>query len=187
MALGRRNFLLGAFASIFGAGKTQAKAVATGMTAARAAYGEGVRKQVFEVIVRQAMAGAPWKEICAGPMKVNNIAVAEVQAEVARREHLAKQHPVSEGERAANMQWCPDCAPHVAEQLIADHPNHAEQSEKAYCPVCRDETITFAQEKTASHGTHTEYAIACEPCWKEFLEGKRSHPKFGMVKPKTDT
>jgi len=48
-------------------------------------YGSGVRQQVFEVIVRQAIAGAPWKEICAGPMQVNKISVHEVEEEIARR------------------------------------------------------------------------------------------------------
>lgn len=49
------------------------------------AYGEGVRAQVFEVIVRQAIAGAPWQEICKGPMQINNISAKEVEAEVKRR------------------------------------------------------------------------------------------------------
>lgn len=48
-------------------------------------FSGGVRAQVFEVIVRQAMAGAPWREICAGPMQVNNITAEEVEVEVARR------------------------------------------------------------------------------------------------------
>ncbi len=48
-------------------------------------YGSGVRAQVFEVIVRQAIAGAPWREICEGPMAVNKITPDEVQAEVDRR------------------------------------------------------------------------------------------------------
>ena len=47
--------------------------------------GEGVREQVLEVIVRQALAGAPWRDICAGPMLVNNITPEEVEAEVSRR------------------------------------------------------------------------------------------------------
>lgn len=51
-------------------------------------YGSGVRAQVFEVIVRQALAGAPWREICAGPMQVNNISPDEVEAEVKRRQAL---------------------------------------------------------------------------------------------------
>lgn len=59
-------------------------AVATGATAA-GAYGSHIRGQVFEVIVRQGMAGAPWREICQGPMQVNNITEAEIQAEINRR------------------------------------------------------------------------------------------------------
>jgi len=54
-------------------------------------YGSGVRAQVFEVIVRQALAGAPWREICAGPMQVNNISPDEVEAEVKRRQALLKK------------------------------------------------------------------------------------------------
>lgn len=52
------------------------------------AYGEGVRAQVFEVIVRQGMAGAAWRTICAGPMSVNNITADEVEAEIRRRQNL---------------------------------------------------------------------------------------------------
>ena len=43
------------------------------------------RAEVFEVIVRQALAGAPWREICAGPMQVNNISPEKIEAEVQRR------------------------------------------------------------------------------------------------------
>jgi hypothetical protein len=49
-------------------------------------YGKGVREQVFEVVVRQAMKGAPWREICSGPMLVNQISEGEVEAEVRRRQ-----------------------------------------------------------------------------------------------------
>jgi uncharacterized protein YfaS (alpha-2-macroglobulin family) len=55
---------------------------------AAGSYGSGVRAQVFEVIVRQAIAGAPWPEICAGPMAINSISVEEVEAEVGRRVRL---------------------------------------------------------------------------------------------------
>ncbi len=44
-----------------------------------------MRQQVFEVIVRQAMAGSPWRDICAGPMQVQRITVEEVEAEIKRR------------------------------------------------------------------------------------------------------
>lgn len=66
----------------------QRPTIARSISEARAAmnsYGAGVRSQVFEVIVRQAMAGAPWRQICAGPMKVNNIHPDEIEAEVNRR------------------------------------------------------------------------------------------------------
>ncbi len=56
-------------------------------------YGSGVRTQVFEVIVRQAMAGAPWRQICAGPMQVNNIDPEEIEQEVNRRRGLLPQTP----------------------------------------------------------------------------------------------
>src|SRR5271156_1167693 len=54
-------------------------------------HSTGVRAQVFEVIVRQAIAGAPWREICAGPMQVNNITAEEVQAEGDSRMNLFQQ------------------------------------------------------------------------------------------------
>jgi hypothetical protein len=62
-------------------------------------YGSGVRAQVFEVIVRQALAGAPWREICAGPMLVNNISPEEILAEVDRRLNIL-QKEMSEKEQA---------------------------------------------------------------------------------------
>ncbi len=54
-------------------------------------YGSGVRAQVFEVIVRQALAGTQWREICAVPMQSNNISPQEVEAEVKRRQALLKK------------------------------------------------------------------------------------------------
>jgi hypothetical protein len=56
-------------------------------------YGSGVRAQVFEVVVRQGIAGAPWRSICAGPMMVNNIDPDEVQAEVDRRKKMMGHDP----------------------------------------------------------------------------------------------
>jgi hypothetical protein len=53
-------------------------------------FGPGVRAQVFEVVVRQAIAGAPWREICAGPMQINNIDPGEVEYEVDRRLNRGK-------------------------------------------------------------------------------------------------
>lgn len=48
-------------------------------------YLKGVEAQVFEVVVRQALAGAPWKEICLGPMELNRITVQQVEDEVTWR------------------------------------------------------------------------------------------------------
>ncbi len=50
-----------------------------------AQHDSSLRDQVFEVVVRHALAGAPWREICAGPMLVNDIDPQEVEAEVVRR------------------------------------------------------------------------------------------------------
>lgn len=41
-----------------------------------------IRDLIFEVIVQQALAGAPWRTICAGPMQLNFITPDEVEAEV---------------------------------------------------------------------------------------------------------
>lgn len=45
-----------------------------------------IRQQVFEVIVRQALKGAPWRELCAGPMQVNQITAEEIEAELKKRQ-----------------------------------------------------------------------------------------------------
>jgi hypothetical protein len=68
--------------------RPQQSAATTPFNPGQGSYGSGVRAQVFEVIVRQALAGAPWREICAGPMQVNNITPDEVEAEVKRRQAL---------------------------------------------------------------------------------------------------
>ena len=64
---------------------------AASFVSAAGSYGSGVRAQVFEVIVRQALAGAHWREICAVPMQINNILPEEVEAEVKRRQALLKK------------------------------------------------------------------------------------------------
>lgn len=48
-------------------------------------YGDYVRLLVFETVVLQALAGAPWQEICALPMKVNNISPEAVEAALSQR------------------------------------------------------------------------------------------------------
>lgn len=82
-------------------------AVAAGTTAAASAmnspYGAGIRAQVLEVIVRQAAAGAPWKEICKGPMNVNNISTSEVE------DLLAERSKHDEMIRKGQMCLCQNC------------------------------------------------------------------------------
>lgn len=68
----------------------------------RGGFGSGVRAQVFEVIVRQALAGAPWREICAGPMSVNNISPEEIEKEVLRRKLDLNDDSVSRRESSSS-------------------------------------------------------------------------------------
>jgi hypothetical protein len=46
----------------------------------------GIRSQVFEVIVRQAIAGARWREICAVAMQANQITPEQIEEEIRRRQ-----------------------------------------------------------------------------------------------------
>lgn len=43
------------------------------------------RQQIFEVIVRQAISGAPWRTICQSPMQANKITEDEIVAEAKAR------------------------------------------------------------------------------------------------------
>lgn len=45
----------------------------------------GITNQVFEVVVRQAIAGENWKVICQGPMQVHGIESFTVEEEIANR------------------------------------------------------------------------------------------------------
>jgi len=51
---------------------------------------DSIRAQVLEVIVRQALAGAPWRQICAAPMKAMDITPEEVDLEVQKRKALGE-------------------------------------------------------------------------------------------------
>jgi hypothetical protein len=48
-------------------------------------YGSGIRAQIMELAVRQALCGQPWRQTCASVMKANNITEHEVEEEVRRR------------------------------------------------------------------------------------------------------
>ena len=49
----------------------------------------GLRAQVFEVIVRQALQGFPWETLFKEPMQTHNIEPGEIEAEVERRQTAA--------------------------------------------------------------------------------------------------
>lgn len=49
-------------------------------------YGASIKQQVFEVIVRQAMAGAPWRDICNAAMIANGIDPKEIEEELRHRQ-----------------------------------------------------------------------------------------------------
>jgi hypothetical protein len=93
-----RNLGIGAATAVAAGGAAAAAAgggTAAAAGSAAAAMGmTGVRLQVFEVIVRQAVMGAPWKEICSGPMRMNNITEEDIEKEV--RHRIALGH-VEEG------------------------------------------------------------------------------------------
>lgn len=111
-----------------------AATVATSAAAATTAvglYGGSIRSQVFEVIVRQGMAGAPWREICQGPMQVNNISEAEIQAEINRR-------TIRDGHSDTNNCECSLCVSkrHLEHRkLLLSRIKHSEKSPCA-CPEC---------------------------------------------------
>lgn len=53
---------------------------------------ESLRQAVFDIVVKQAVAGAPWKDLCRGPMEINGISISEIEAEVTRRRALAQSN-----------------------------------------------------------------------------------------------
>lgn len=130
------------------AGVTAAQATAVG--AAAGSYGSGVRAQVFEVIVRQGMAGAPWETICAGPMAVNNIDPEDVRKEMARR----KIHGVVHNPKAT-ICFCTECSSKRGQaqreyQARLDAIPHSEMAPCA-CKACRravDEVLAAIHRET---------------------------------------
>ena len=111
-------------------------AAAAGATAAEGAYGVSVRGQVFEVIVRQAIAGTAWKSICAGPLQVNNISEEEIENEVKRRVEKNKHTD-------KNFCLCRECLARrleIAHKAWAEHQTYLDailHTENAPCP-CND-------------------------------------------------
>jgi len=48
-------------------------------------YGTSVRARVFEAIVLQGMAGAPWREVCCRAMQMVSLTPEEIETEINRR------------------------------------------------------------------------------------------------------
>lgn len=63
-----------------------------------------LRGQVLEIIVKQAIMGAPWKTICAGPMQIHKITPEEVEKEVELRQKDGKK-PTSSKTKTTNTAW----------------------------------------------------------------------------------
>jgi hypothetical protein len=57
------------------------------------------RQKVFELIIRQALSGAPWREIYSGIMQVNHISAGDVEAEVLRRQNELKGRNSDQGDQ----------------------------------------------------------------------------------------
>lgn len=99
--------------------------------------GSGVRGQVFEVIVRQAITGAPWKAICKGPMIVNQISEEEVEEEVKRRlggddrdDALVSKKPSPEpGSGSVALQMPEPSLSHAVEDMLMDFVQLAESTD----------------------------------------------------------
>lgn len=65
-------------------------------------YGAGVRDQVFEVIVRQAIAGSPWETLYGPVLAVNNIDPEDVREEVAHRAGVSNKPRTKKSEQ---LKW----------------------------------------------------------------------------------
>jgi hypothetical protein len=204
MSVDRRKFLLAGLAAAAGATTAGATAIARtlapgvqsgtaaasalGTAAALGKYGAGVRAQVFEVIVRQGLAGAPWKEICAGPMQVNNITVAQVEAEMKRRREYIGAHPHREGVLVRERLWCDECRQELGAQAEASHPKHSAELE-AVCKHCDEERKQWNAEMIAAgrehEDSHNEYVAGCSQCWMDYKFNRKAHPRFGWRGPAT--
>ncbi len=121
--------------------------VAVGVASASgaASYSSRIRAQVLEVIVRQAAAGAPWKEICAGPMEVNEISPAEVEDILKKRQNHAEMV------KQNGMCLCDDCRVHRISRSYLEsiaklkQINHRAESPCA-CEACYSAVLNYRQE-----------------------------------------
>jgi hypothetical protein len=175
MGLSRRTFLLAGIASAAALSTEGLRVIARTLSAPPAAakvasavaaspYGNSVRAQVFEVIVRQAQAGAPWLMICDGPMRVNNITPQEVEEELERRAKFTSSHPSHEH---GDEKSCMVCIREYKHRLVTEHPSHTETIWA--CNACVAELVDKAHRQHQQHG---EYTDGCHRCRIEALISK---------------
>lgn len=155
MTLERRKFLQ-QFSAACGAGlaRIMGFSIGTGlmssMSASKAGAAEAlalgtahqtVRAQVLTVVARQAINGAPWKEICAGPMQINDISVAEVEAEIMRLKiHTGKSNC-----------YCASCIA-TRESIVNRFQDKLKsiphsQASPCVCKECRSFVASFKQQQ----------------------------------------
>ncbi len=117
----------------------------------------GVRDQVFEVIVRQALAGAPWREICKGPMEVNGISELEVQREVNRRREITTDaSPVAFAPKKPKISgnWLPGVHTKAKIEIPAQDPELPPQMKRLLS--VRDALIRLASSNPSETKTQAE-------------------------------
>lgn len=168
MPVNRRVFLFAGIASVAALSTEGLRAIARTLSSTQAAppaaaipaaaatpYGACVRAQVFEVIVRQARAGAPWRIICHGPMLVNAITEEEVLAEVERR---GGPKPKLEHRDSFNCD-CQNCMDRLIKSMVAQHEKHTTWDDRcAYCMV------ELRNKVTAEHDSHGHIVRECIKC-----------------------
>lgn len=72
--------------------------------------------------MRQAIAGAPWRMICQGPMRTNNISEEEIEAEIARRGHKSDSAANRNLKETEEASFAPPPQPKAEPiQFAADH------------------------------------------------------------------
>src|SRR5262249_48907365 len=109
-----------------------------------------VKNMVLEVIVKQALAGAPWKDTCVGPMSIHKISVKEVEAELNKRR--GAKEPI-----AIEPVSCVECRRNAAEGCTCIETRKAEKEEKKEVEVKAAQTEVKAEPVPASKTKRCSY------------------------------
>ncbi|MDX2107755.1 MAG: hypothetical protein SFY67_15240 [Candidatus Melainabacteria bacterium] len=98
-------------------------------------YGTSIKQQVFEVIVRQAMAGAPWRDICKGPMIANGIDPKEIEEELRHRQtgNFAPHHnnDIDDDSKKNDVEFPYDSADDNLDALVKIEPDEEKHKKKS--------------------------------------------------------